>query len=172
MFLLPTLTTAQSKPPADPAAVYREKAQAAMHEKRFDEAISLFEKADDAGDGNAMRFLGDTFYTGRFRNQDYQKARYWYEKAEVIGYLGASSMNRLGLIYLEGLGVKPDLQRAYGLFQKSAALDDVDGMYDLAKMYDQGIGVAQDYKQARQWYEKAAAKHHEAARKRLLELPK
>jgi TPR repeat protein len=150
---------------------YHRQADVALHEKRFDDAIRLFEKAAETGDGNAMRFLGDTFYYGKFRAQDYRTARSYYEKAENIGYLGAEGANNLGVIYAKGLGVKQDYKRAFQLFQKSAAGGDVWGMYNLGFYYEQGLGVTPDYKQARQWYEKAASKGHKDAKLRLQRMP-
>ncbi len=150
---------------------YHRQADVAMHEKRFDDAIRLFKKAAEAGDGSAMRFLGDTLYYGKFQTQDFQKARSYYEKAEAIGYLGAHATNNLGVIYAKGLGVKQDYKRAFQLFQKSAAGGDSWGMYNLGSSYEQGWGVAQDYKQARQWYEKSAAEGNEEAKARLQKIP-
>lgn len=182
LILLFSITvTAQSKSPPENkqaksnqelASEYNQQANVAMHEKRFDAAIRLFEKAAAAGDGSAMRFLGDVFYYGKFRAQDYPTARFYYEKAEAIGYLGGLGANNLGVIYAKGLGVKQDYKHAFQLFQKSAARDDSWGMYNLGSSYELGLGVAQDYKQARQWYEKAAARGNDNAKIQLEKLPK
>lgn len=157
----------QPKSNQELASEYNRQANVAMHEKRFDDGIRLFEKAAAAGDVSAMPFLGDVFYYGKFRAQDYPTARSYYEKAEAVGYLGAERTNNLGVIYAKGLGVKQDYKRAFQLFQKSAAGGYSWGMYNLGSSYEQGLGVAQDYKQARQWYEKAAAKGNEAAKSML-----
>jgi TPR repeat protein len=141
--------TAQSKPATgsnqprvdEKPNEYHRQADVAMHEKRFDDAVRLFEKAAETGDGNAMRFLGSVFYYGKFRAQDYPTARSYYEKAEAIGYLGALGANNLGVIYAKGLGVKQDYKRAFQLFQKSAAGDESWGMYNLGSSYEQGLGV-------------------------------
>ncbi|HEY2913569.1 MAG TPA: tetratricopeptide repeat protein [Candidatus Angelobacter sp.] len=184
--LLVTLLTSviaatQSKPALEkkqqivvfgPGGEYHRQADEAMHEKRFDDAIRLFEKAAETGDGAAMRFLGDVFYYGKFRAQDFSTARSYYEKAEAIGYLGGLGANNLGVIYAKGLGVKQDYKHAFQLFQKSAARDEPWGMYNLGSSYELGLGVAQDYKQARQWYEKAAAKGIDNAKIQLEKLPK
>jgi hypothetical protein len=161
----------QSKSHQEPASEYNQQANVAMHEKRFDDAIRLFKRAAEAGDGSAMRFLGDTLYYGKFQAQDYPAARSYYEKAEAIGYLGALGANNLGVIYAKGLGVKQDYKRAFQLFQKSAAGGASCGMYNLGSSYEQGLGVAQDYKQARQWYEKSAANGNEDAKIRLQKMP-
>jgi TPR repeat protein len=114
LFTLSMTATAQLKPPAEnkqqvtvyAGNEYKQQGDKALQEKRLDDAVRLFEKAADAGDGNAMRFLGNTYYSGRLRTQDFQKARLYYEKAEAIGYLGFQSANYLGVIYADGLGVK------------------------------------------------------------------
>lgn len=140
----------QSKSDQKSASEYNQQANVAMHEKRFDDAVRLFKKAAEAGDGSSMRFLGDMLYYGKFQAQDYRAARSYYEKAEAIGYLGGEGANNLGVIYAKGLGVKQDYKRAFQLFQKSADRDESWGMYNLGSSYELGLGVAQDYKQARQ----------------------
>jgi TPR repeat protein len=180
ILLVTIAAAAQSKPAAEnkqqvvvfAGNEYKQQADKALQEKRFDDAIRLFEKAADAGDGNALLFLGDVYYIGRFRTQDFQKARSYYEKAEASGYLGAERANNLGVIYADGLGVKRDDKRAFQLFERSAKGGFSWGMTNLGVRYEQGLGVPQDYKQARQWYEKAAAKGNEEARNRLQSMTK
>jgi TPR repeat protein len=87
---------------------------------------------------------------------DYPTAvRLWRQRAdrgEASGQFG------LGLLYLEGYGVRQDFVEAVGWFRKAAAQDDTDAQLKLGRMYRDGKGVGPDLVQAYLWLNLAAAK--------------
>ena len=66
--------------------------------------VPLYEISAALGDPEAMEELGFSYETGRYYEIDYIKAREWYEKAAVLGYLPA--MANLSMMYINGLGVE------------------------------------------------------------------
>lgn len=124
--------------------------------KRFSEALTSFRESASKGDAEAQRYVGDAYKVGWGGvDQDYGKARQWYEKAAAGG--NAVAVNDLGLFYFFGRGVAQDYVKARELFEKAAASGNDDAMDNLGSLYQNGKGVAQDYAQARQWYEKGAS---------------
>jgi TPR repeat protein len=131
------------------------KAKSLYTAKDYDSARSLFTQAANAGNAEAMSYLGYMYAAGRGGPQDYQQARQWYEKAATAG--NTMAMQNLGWLYKEGQGGAQDYRQARQWYEKAAAAGDANAMRSLGWLYDQGLGVSQDYQQARQWYEKAAA---------------
>ena len=82
-------------------------------------------------------------------------AREWYEKAAAAG--DATGMASLGVLYVEGEGVKQDYSKAREWYERAAATGNGSGMAGLGLLYSEGKGVKQDYVRALEWYEKAAA---------------
>ena len=62
----------------------------------------------------------------------------WYRKAEEQGWDGA--MYRLGLCYLNGLGVELDEERALALIRNAADMDHPYALFKLAELYGSGVG--------------------------------
>jgi TPR repeat protein len=70
----------------------------------------------------------------------------------------AESMNNLGTLYGEGLGVPKDYAAARLWYEIAAHKGSALAMYNLGEYFEHNRGVPQDYTKARDWYEKAAAK--------------
>ncbi len=111
--------------------------------------------------------LGMNFYTGKdsaadpgrdsaadIFPRDYQKARYWFEKAAEQGHAHAQFL--LGYMYYEGLGVERDYQKTLYWLGRAAEGGDLEAQHTLGKMYFVGEGVERDYQKALYWFEKAA----------------
>lgn len=62
----------------------------------------------------------------------------------------------IGKMYAEGRGVDQDFAEAKAWFEKAAAQNQPDGLYNLGLMYANGEGVPQDYATAVKWYRQAA----------------
>jgi tetratricopeptide (TPR) repeat protein len=62
----------------------------------------------------------------------------------------------IGKMYVEGRGVAEDFAEAKRWFEKAAAQNQPDGLYNLGLMYADGEGVPQDYAEAIKWYRLAA----------------
>jgi TPR repeat protein len=93
-----------------------------------------------------MNNLGTIYRDGLGVQQDYAKAREWYEKAAAAG--SAPSMNELGKIYVNGWGVARDLGKAQAWYEKAAAASQLDGMQHLAVLLDRGEATQADPKRA------------------------
>jgi uncharacterized protein len=79
----------------------------------------------------------------------------WYEAAADQGI--ASAAYNVGHMYLEGLHVKRDRDKARALFEASAASSFTLANYALGVIYEDGQGVKKDKQQAKRFYKLAAA---------------
>ncbi len=109
-------------------------------------------------------FLGH-YYLGRGTEKDFQKARYWYEKAAQQGH--SRAQYDLALMYYEGLGVEGDLQKACYWYEKAAQQGHKWAQYNLALMYYEGLGVGRDFQKAFKLFEAAAEQGHVRAQYNL-----
>ena len=123
--------------------------------KDYNAARPLFTRAANAGNAEAMFYLGYMYASGFGVPQDYGQARQWYEKGAAAG--NAAAMTNLGLLYENGQGVPQDYGQARQWYEKGAAAGNAAAMERLGNLYKDGQGVPRDYGQARQWYEKGAA---------------
>jgi hypothetical protein len=83
------------------------------------EAIKWYRKASEGGDPDAQVALGQKYEDGEGVEQNYRLAAEWYRKAgEHVPDLGGAGQgrNRLGLLYMQGLGVPRDYVQAYFWF--------------------------------------------------------
>lgn len=88
----------------DPVASFK----AGHYEKSFAE----FKKLADAGDLDAVNYLGVHYYMGAGVRRNFRTAAEWYEIAALAGHPGAQK--NLGVMYYHGLGVKQNYHRAFG----------------------------------------------------------
>ncbi|MBY0264346.1 MAG: sel1 repeat family protein [Holosporales bacterium] len=66
------------------------------------------------------------------------------------------SSYQLGLAYLEGQGVRKNLEEAARWFQKAADKEFPPAQYNLGVMYCKGEGVKKNLEEAARWFQKAA----------------
>ena len=97
--------------------------------------------------------------------QDYTKAKEWFEKAAEQG--NANAQNNLGNLYENGLGVEKDYTKAKEWYEKAAERGVATAQYNLGFLYHRGLGVEQDYTKAKKWYEKAAEQGNATAQEHL-----
>lgn len=69
---------------------------------------------------------------GGDKHIDYVKAKFWYEKAADQDYTVA--IRALAFMYEKGKGMKPDYQKAYELYKRSAAQGDGASQYMVESM--------------------------------------
>jgi TPR repeat protein len=114
-------------------------------------AIDACEEAVKADANNArLRYLlGNAYFT----TKNYILALRHLEVAADAGYPDAQ--DELGVMFVRGLGVIKDYQRAFDLFNKAAAGGSPAGMGNLGSMYASGFFVKEDDAQALAWYEKS-----------------
>ena len=89
----------------------------------------LFEMTPEELGADGCTWVG-MYYSN---NQDYKNGHKWFEKGAEMGC--ASSMNNLGFLYYQGLGVKKNLDVALKWLLKSAELGHVNAMQLYAGIY-------------------------------------
>ena len=119
----------------------------------------ILKNAENGSPSNQM-FLGHCYLIGKDSDDktipiDYEKAKYWLEKAHSKGVGTASFL--LGTIYEGGLGTTVDILRAIELYKKSAETDSILAPLALARLYAKGKGVEQSMEKAIYWYERVVA---------------
>lgn len=77
-----------------------------------------------------------------------------YSEAAVSGNLLAAY--NLGVAYRDGLGTKPDVNKALDWFGKAAAEGDDTAAFNIGAIYDEGQMVPEDNQTAMAWYDLAA----------------
>ena len=87
-------------------------------------------------------------------NRQPAEAAYAYRKAVNAG--NTSAMVGLGVLLINGVGVKTNLTEARSLIEKAANAGDVGGMNNLASIYGAGLGIPVNFAMARKWYARAA----------------
>lgn len=126
-----------------------EQAQALLDQKRYAEAIKIYEGRANAGDSHSQAFLGWMYFEGSGVARDIEKAFAWFSRAASLGskegafYAGRAAMSLgrheeavksfqaaarqeygpallwLGLIYTRGLGAKVDFDKGVDYLRRS-----------------------------------------------------
>lgn len=96
-------------------------------ERDFDKAFECFKKAADSGDSYAKLKLAECYKRGAGCKKDYAAAMALYQqiadsksKKKGVGDKDIAEYE-LGNMYLKGLGVEVDLQKAYDYFKRAAS---------------------------------------------------
>ncbi len=130
--------------------------------------LVTLERRAEAGNAPAADLLGLSYLQGRGVEQDYAKARYWFEKAAA--HHGPAAMMNLGLMYLHGVGVPQDDDKAAAWFKKSSDLGWAPGQYWMGYMYQHGFGVKKDIEHAMLLYGLAANSGFKPALRTLIQI--
>ena len=85
--------------------------------EQFAKAYPLLLQAAEQGRAESQVSLGFMYHNALGVPQDYQQARYWYEKAAAQG--NADAQYNLGVMYEDGIGVPPDWEKALEWYQKA-----------------------------------------------------
>ncbi|MGA2056159.1 MAG: DUF2610 domain-containing protein [Bradyrhizobium sp.] len=90
------------------------------------------------------------------RTDAFRRARLALEDAQQRGYVAA--IHNLAVIYDQGLGVDPDVERANEMFKRAANQGFPLAMYTLAQRYSEGDkgSIIRDEGQAYEWFAKAS----------------
>lgn len=128
-------------------------------EVNHERAHHYFTQAAEAGNTNAMAFLGKMYSEGStYVSQNNDTAlKYFKQAADKGNPVGQSG---LGLMYLYGRGVEKDYQKAFKYFHLAADQGWVDGQLQLGTMYFSGLGVRRDYKMAIKYFNLASQAGH------------
>ncbi len=122
----------------------------AVSGKSMDDANSLYLKAAELGDHQAMWHLGVNHLASKGGNTDHTKAVHWLHKAADAGH--AMAAWALGKMYLSGKLVEQDCQRGLTLLEQSANNQCRQASETLADIYREGRhGVIADPERAEFW---------------------
>lgn len=123
---------------------------------------AYFERAAKTGYGDAEGNLAMCYYNDEPEHMD-QAARY-LRRAFAHGALYEGDIaNILGILLLEGNGVKRDDEESFAWIQRAADRGSVAGMNHLGIYYEKGIGTGKNRELAEEWCKKAADKGHVGA---------
>ena len=119
------------------------------------------------GDYNAQCYLGHLYLCGKGVDQDFEKARFWYQRvieqngadAKIVAYANFV----LGVLYNTGKGGKQCYQTALECFKKAAEQGYTDAHINIGLMYAKGLGVKKDYHMALYWWQLAEQRKHPSA---------
>jgi uncharacterized protein len=129
----------------------------------YREPSRWLQKAAEQGHPDAQVALGQMYEDGEFVSQNYALAAGWYRRAaEHVPDLGGAGQgrNRLGLLYLDGLGVPKNLILAYMWF----SLAQFEPNLKQAECSMTRAQVAQARKMASDWLRRHPAPQEEVAR--------
>ncbi|GAA6001639.1 hypothetical protein JCM10207_002243 [Rhodosporidiobolus poonsookiae] len=96
-------------------------------------------RSDKANEAEAMvagltaGYLGRMYLRGEGVGANYAKAFLWYSRGRVQG--DRDSLNGLGIMYRDGLGVERDLTKATNFFQAASQNDHPDAQVNLGKLH-------------------------------------
>ena len=153
---LPELTAALIGPYTGPPNL--SKPILKKHSPRFaklDALMSSLESKASQGDTVSAFDLASLYQYSPTGSPDYLAAAYWYKQAADHDSTGAAY--RLGLLYLDALGVEKDESQAYKLFEKAATAGYVSAMTKLAELiWTRDLFGNGSYYSA-EWFDKAVA---------------
>ena len=148
-------------------------------DRKWHEAVQLFEKGDMAGALFLFKSIaneGEKAAYSEIANiyqlggegvpQDFKQAHDWHKKAideadDVLGYIGLSRL------YYYGAGVEQDYNKAFWYLSQTSENEKPITHLLLGKMYHLGHGTEKDVLKAEKYYKKAAESNYAFAYKFL-----
>ncbi len=118
------------------------------------EAINWYTNSAACGNLKAIRDLGYLYLDSdnEYGTRDYEESLMWFARGAEL-YDG-QSLCRIGIAYLNGLGIEKDEASALFYMEKSAARGNSVGISNVAYMYANGIGAEKDIFKALEWCER------------------
>lgn len=117
-----------------------------MHKAVAKLLIDIYEDGIENNNADAMCSLGALYYTGRAREQNYDKAAYYYDMADKAGNRQATE--NMGYIYYYGRTGQKDYEKAFQYFAKGAFDGHLRSLYKVGDFYRNGYYVEKDLKEA------------------------
>lgn len=110
--------------------------------------------SDDEYYGQAMNAIGKLYQDGLGVEQNYEKAKEYFNLAVKRGC--SEAFNSMGDMYKYGYGVEIDYYKAFELYTNAAEeAFDTGGQFNLGMMYIEGKGTEVNYERALYWFERA-----------------
>jgi len=141
----------QPSPKTDSAAT-EQQADALFDQKRYTEALPLYEQLCAGGDARSCGRAGFLYYNGLGVAKDASRAVNLYTEACDGG--AAFACSNLGIEYYYGTGVARDFSKAVVLYSKACDAGAPQGCTNLGVNYQNGEGVAKDDSRAAALYSK------------------
>jgi len=110
------------------------------------------------GVAEAQVTLGMLYANGYKVEQDFSKARSWWDKAAAQG--NSDALYYTGLTYAKGSGVEKNMLRAKEWWEKAAEKNNIQALFNLAMLYVYGTDVKGSYVEAGRYFEQAARRGH------------
>jgi len=151
---IPACRAAMELHPGDPRLAYT-LGRAFDAAGQYDEAVTHYHMAADAGYVSAISNLGTMYQNGLGVAQDEREAARLFHIAVDAG--NTYAMNNLGLMYQEGRGVAKDHAEAVRLYRKAADAGNAEAISNLDVMNETGGGDAKDAPEAAQLSRSEAA---------------
>ncbi|MCQ2353256.1 MAG: SEL1-like repeat protein [Victivallaceae bacterium] len=126
---------------------------------QYIDQLSAKELDDPADlDGYQIRILAEQqLQEELLEGQDVSFKKFVFEKVKTIAERGnAEAQSGLAELYLEGIGVEKDAEKAFEWGRKSAEQGNAEAQVGLAALYLEGIGVEKDAEKAFEWGRKSA----------------
>lgn len=119
-----------------------------------DWAFAWYKEAANAGNLDAIYWLGNFCYEGIVVEKNWKKTFECYKEAAEKGH--ADAMNNYADMYFRGEYVEKNEKRAFELFSIAADLGVPESMYTLGYMYENGVGTEKDLVKSKHWFTQSA----------------
>lgn len=120
----------------------------------YAEALPIFLELANAGDDDAMWYLGKMYDFGWGVEQSDEKAFNWFKRSADLG--DSDSAWEVGIFFETGQGRDKDQSEAFKWYKTAAEGGHVKAMTEIGVRYEDGNGVRQSEKKAFNWFKKAA----------------
>lgn len=120
----------------------------------YAEALPIFQELADAGDDDAMWYLGKLYDNGWGVEQSDTLAFNWFKKSAELG--DSDAMWEVAIFFDTGQGIEADQKSAFKWYLKAAEAGRVSAMTVVGARYEDGDGVRSSTKKAFKWYLRAA----------------
>ena len=127
----------------------------------YEKTLEIVNQCLEKNEYDLLFILGKLYHEGLGVNQNFDLAYENYTKSikkSNNDIAKANSMNNLGSMFLQGEGVKKDIDKAIEYFQRSAELGNDTAMLNLGLLYFNGNDVENNYRLAFEYFCNAAAK--------------
>lgn len=149
----------------------REKYETYIQGKDFDNEKAMYylkRMADEYDDVNACRDLAINYNAGELIEEDFEKAKYYFEKAIEKG--DVESLYELAYMYIYGNGVDKDVGKGFNLIKQAADKGHREAQYRIGKMLSEGVGCDLNVDEAVKYLTMAANQGDEYAVEELKKL--
>jgi len=121
---------------------------------QYDKALPHCDKSCNRHDGEGCFNLGYLYANGLGVEQDYRKAKIYFERACNNLNVTSGCFN-LGYLYANGLGVRQNYQQAITYYEIACNRNSGSGCYNLGVLYYKGEGVRQSDQTAKEYFGKS-----------------